>query len=270
MIVRGTPASAGHRAGKCIPFGEECQLRMTDQRLDYDPHARAYAASRRLHPGVLTAIQQAADDLAARRVLEVGVGTGNVLSALTGGFQRLGIDPSRGMLEQAATRDGLLLAQARAEALPLAAESIDLAYSVDVIHHIGDRARAAHEIARALRPGGRLLIATDSWDDIAARVPLASYFPETVPVELERYPPIERIELELAAAGLQIMPAIHVSRTYALTDIRGYETRSYSSLLYISDDAHQHGLARMRADLAHGPIEARSLYTIVVASKPVH
>jgi SAM-dependent methyltransferase len=242
---------------------------MTAQRLDYDPHAGAYAAGRTPNPDVLATIQHAIDSLAAARVLEIGIGTGNVLSSLHGSFVRLGIDPSRGMLELAAHHSHLLLACGFAESLPFAAASIDLAYSVDVIHHIVDRARAAREIARILRPGGRLLIATDSQDDIAARIPLSSHFPETIEIERRRYPPIEHIESELTAAGLNVEPALHVSRTYPLTDIHGYETRSYSSLLLISDDAHQRGLQRLRDDLHHGPIAARSLYTIVIASKRV-
>lgn len=242
---------------------------MTEQRLDYDPHAEAYAASRWVHPGVLAAIQQAADDLRARCVLEIGVGTGNVLSSLTGGFVRLGIDPSRGMLDRAAAHPGLELTQGFAESLPYDDRSIDLAYSVDVIHHIVDRPAAARELRRVLRPGGMALIATDSAEDIAARIPLASHFPETVPVELNRYPPIEVIEAEFTNAGLRVEPALHVSRTYPLTDITGYETKSYSSLLLISDEAHQRGLDRMRSDLTNGPIEALSLYTIVIATCPL-
>lgn len=241
---------------------------MNREHLDYDPHASAYAVSRAVHPGVLAAIQQAADELGARTVLEIGVGTGNVLSSLTGSFERIGLDPSRGMLERAATRPGLRLAQGLAERLPFADGSIDLAYSVDVIHHVVDRSAAARELFRVLRPEGRALIVTDSAEDIAARIPLSSHFPETVAVELRRYPAIETIAAELSGAGLLVQTALQVSRTYPLTDITGYETKSYSSLLLISDEAHQRGLERMRNDLASGPIEALSLYTIVVAERP--
>lgn len=241
---------------------------MTENHLDYDPLAQAYAASRGAHPGVVAAIQQAADTLHARRVLEIGVGTGNVLSALAGNFVRLGIDPSRGMLDLAADHGELVLVRARAESLPFGDGSIDVAYSVDVIHHVKDRNAAACELFRVLRPGGLVLIATDSAEDIAARIPLASHFPETVAVERLRYPPIGTIEAELSSAGLQVESAVHVSRTYPLTDITGYETRSYSSLLLISEADHERGLQRMRDDMTHGPIEARSLYTIVVARRP--
>lgn len=241
---------------------------VTEQRLDYDAHAQAYAESRRPNPDVLAVIQDAIPDSAAGRVLEVGVGAGAFLSALQGVTARIGLDPSRGMLAFAASEAGLLLVQAACEAIPLPSDTVDLAYSVDVIHHIVDRDRAASELFRILVPGGRLLIATDSHDDIAARIPLASHFPETIPVERRRYPPIDRIESELAAAGFEVRPSLHVSRTYLMTDIRGYESRSYSSLLLISDEAHRSGVERLRSDLIHGPIEARTLYTIVVAEKP--
>lgn len=241
---------------------------MPGERLDYDSHAAAYAASRYANPEVLSAIQQAIDEIDARRVLEVGVGTGNVLSSLSGDFERLGLDPSRGMLDCASLHPALLLSQGLAEALPYASGSIDLSYSVDVVHHIVDRNSAMRELARVMRPGGRVLIATDSQDDIAARVPLASHFPETIAVERKRYPPIELIESELTAAGFLVEPALHVSHVYPLTDITGYQTRAYSSLLLISEAAHLRGMDQLRAELRAGPIQAISLYTIVRATKP--
>ncbi len=241
---------------------------MTGNRLDYDPHAEAYAVSRKVHPGVLAAIQQTADELSARRILEIGVGTGNVLASLSGSFERIGVDPSRGMLDRAATVADLELAQGLAESLPFPNGSIDLAYSVDVIHHIADRAAAANELFRILRPGGKALIATDSAQDIARRIPLSSHFPETVAVELRRYPSIEIIETELQTAGLVVESPLRVSLGYPLTDITGYESKSYSSLLLIPDHAHRRGLERMRADLLRGPIEALSLYSIVIATRP--
>jgi SAM-dependent methyltransferase len=242
---------------------------MSNERMDYDPHAAAYAASRRPNPKVLDAIQHVIDRVEPRRVLEIGVGTGNVLSRLTGDFQRLGIDPSQGMLRIAATHPGFVLAQAFAESLPLPDNSIDLAYSVDVVHHIVDRAAAARELQRVLTPGGQVLIATDSQKDIAARIPLSSHFPETIEIERKRYPPIEVIEDELCTAGLDVDVPLHVSHRYPLTDITGYETRSYSSLLMISDEAHRRGLERLCSELENGPIAALSLYTIVRARKPI-
>jgi SAM-dependent methyltransferase len=78
----------------------------------------------------------------------------------------------------------------RAEKLDFPAESFDLLFSVDVVHHITDCAQAFREAWRVLRPGGRFCIVTDSEDIVRNRQPLSVYFPETIALELSRYPAI--------------------------------------------------------------------------------
>ncbi len=94
---------------------------------------------------------------AGRDVLEVGCGTGLVLEKVAQ-FARtaVGIDLSAGMLAKAATR-GLPVAQASATALPIASESVDVAYSFKVLAHIPDIKTALAEMARVVRPGGWVL-----------------------------------------------------------------------------------------------------------------
>lgn len=90
-------------------------------------------------------------------VLEVGCGTGLILSR-TARFARqaIGIDLSGGMLQKAQQR-GLHVVQASATALPLAAASVDVAYSFKVLAHIPDIQGALREMARVVRPGGWVL-----------------------------------------------------------------------------------------------------------------
>ena len=45
-----------------------------------------------------------------------------------------------------------------AEVIPVLASSIDAAWAINVVHHFDDLALAASELARVLRPGGRLLL----------------------------------------------------------------------------------------------------------------
>ncbi len=94
---------------------------------------------------------------AGRDVLEVGCGTGLVLEKVAQ-FARTasGIDLSAGMLAKAAAR-GLPVAQASATALPIASESVDVAYSFKVLAHIPDIKTALAEMARVVRPGGWVL-----------------------------------------------------------------------------------------------------------------
>ena len=94
---------------------------------------------------------------ARRDVLEVGCGTGLILDR-TAQFARTatGIDLSGGMLARAQQR-GLRVIQASATDVPIASESVDVAYSFKVLAHIPDIAGALREMARVVRPGGWVL-----------------------------------------------------------------------------------------------------------------
>ena len=109
-------------------------------------------------------------------VLEVGCGTGLILDRVTS-FARsaVGIDLSGGMLAKAHGR-GLAVAQASATALPVASESVDVAYSFKVLAHIPDIKTAMAEMARAAAwadPRGRphspgpWYIRASGWADFA-------------------------------------------------------------------------------------------------------
>jgi SAM-dependent methyltransferase len=155
----------------------------------------------------------------------------------------------------------------RAERLPFASGSMAMVYSVDVIHHIGNRAAAAAEAYRVLRPGGVYAIVTDSEGDLARRVPLARYFPETVAAERRRYPPIGWLREENAAAGFSGFEEHHTLTRRQLTDIQPYREKAYSSLHLIPPDAFARGIAALEADLARGPIEAESHYTALISRR---
>src|SRR5262249_55232750 len=148
---------------------------------------------RRVHPGVLANLIATGGLGGQSTVLEVGGGTGNYLTALHDrlGCRFVGVAPSTRMLAAAPARaDRIPFVQGRAEALACPAAAFDLVYSVDVIHHVADRPASFREARRVLKPDGRLCTATDSEDDIRRRRPLSSHFPETVAVELDRYPRI--------------------------------------------------------------------------------
>ncbi|RME64029.1 MAG: class I SAM-dependent methyltransferase, partial [Caldilineae bacterium] len=190
-------------------------------------------------------------------VLEVGCGTANYLAALQEitGCQAVGVDPSTQMLAQA--RAQALQAQfwqATAEDMPFLDATFDFIFSVDVIHHVQDRAVYFREAARLLRPGGRFCTVTDSAEDIRQRQPLSSHFPETVPLELARYPRIAELETLLRAAGFRQIYVENVVHEYLLTDIRPFQEKAYSALHFISEEAFQRGLRRLQTELGKGPI----------------
>jgi SAM-dependent methyltransferase len=231
---------------------------------DYSVLADQYASQRRAHPGVLERL--IAPLGSASRVVEVGCGTGNYATAIheRTGCECVGVDPSPQMLGKLRERGSSVRAiEGRAERLDLASENFDLVYSVDVVHHLDDRGAAFREALRVLADGGLFCVVTDSEWMIRNREPQSVYFPETIDVELTRYPRIDTLRSEIARAGFQSLREEVVEYAYVVTDATAYREKVFSALLYISDDAFERGLKRMETDLARGPIRGVSRYLLL-------
>jgi len=118
----------------------------------------------RLEPAAEVAVD-ALGPLDGRRVLDVGCGTGNAaLAAARRGATVTGLDPAERLLAVArerAAREGLDVAFAAAEAtaLGLPDDAFDAVVSVFAVI-FADPARAAAELLRVLRPGGRIVLTT--------------------------------------------------------------------------------------------------------------
>lgn len=98
-------------------------------------------------------------------VLEVGFGGGALLADMlkAGAATAVGVDISVAMMERARRRfanEGARVAlhRASAEELPLADSSVDKAVSVNSLYFWPDPAAAIAELARVVRPGGRLVL----------------------------------------------------------------------------------------------------------------
>jgi ubiquinone/menaquinone biosynthesis C-methylase UbiE len=104
------------------------------------------------------------------RVLDVGCGTGSLAMAArtrVGASGTVdGIDASKEMIERAARKMRRRHVQvdlqiATVEALPFPERSFDVVFSTLMLHHLPRpvRRKCASEMARVLRPGGRVLVA---------------------------------------------------------------------------------------------------------------
>jgi ubiquinone/menaquinone biosynthesis C-methylase UbiE/DNA-binding transcriptional ArsR family regulator len=95
---------------------------------------------------------------------DLGCGSGRIAATIAPYARAVvAVDSSPEMLDVARSRlagfANVELVEGRIEQLPLASASLDLALVVHLLHHIVDPSAALAEVARVLRPGGRLVIA---------------------------------------------------------------------------------------------------------------
>jgi SAM-dependent methyltransferase len=238
--------------------------------IDYDVLAREYARHRGARADVLRELISEGGLTSSSRVLDAGCGTGNYVAALgkSVGCACWGIEPSEQMLAKARSQaPAAHLLQGKAERLDCPDGSLDLVFSVDVIHHVVDRPAYFREAWRVLRKGARVCTVTDSEQIIRQRVPLCAYFPETVEPELKRYPPISDLRRMMEATGFTALKEARVRLAYQLTDIQTYRDKAFSCLHLIPADAFERGVRRMEDDLRKGPISALSQYLLLWGTK---
>jgi SAM-dependent methyltransferase len=94
-------------------------------------------------------------------VLDAGCGEGRFCRMLAErGARTVGIDPTKSLIGEARRRQpGGIFHEAVAEALPLPDASVDLVVSYVSLVDISDYRTAIREMARVLRPGGRVVAA---------------------------------------------------------------------------------------------------------------
>jgi SAM-dependent methyltransferase len=136
---------------------------------DYDGIAGAYSAENEANlingyyerPAILAL----AGDVAGRRILDAGCGSGPLFAALRDrGAIVTGFDKSAGMLEVARRRlgDGADLQVADlGSPLPFPDGAFDDVIASLVLHYLEDWGPALAELRRVLKPGGRLIVSVD-------------------------------------------------------------------------------------------------------------
>ncbi len=163
--------------------------------------------------------------LARPRVLDLCTGTGDVAAALRAARPEavlFGADFSMEMLRRAARKErGLRLVAADALALPFAAAAFDVVTVAFGVRNFSDRGRAFAEIARVLKPRGRLVILEFAparrglfgacrrlycgflLPRIAALCAQSPAAYRYLPASVDRFPPPAELLAELERAGLR-------------------------------------------------------------------
>jgi ubiquinone/menaquinone biosynthesis C-methylase UbiE len=232
--------------------------------IDYDTEQhRDYARGRALGERQLAAWLGAFEAvLPQRRPLEgldVGSGTGRFSPALAAAFGPVtGVEPSVRMREVAESRsrhpEVRYLAGA-AERLPVPSASADYALLFLSWHHVADKPRAARELARAVRPGGRLLLRAN-FRDHHPRPWWLEFFPRGYEADAAIFQPLHEAVETFTSAGWRVADYRTVTepslgtRGEALERLR---LRTLSFFAQLTPDELEIGFRRLEAAVAADP-----------------
>lgn len=235
---------------------------MHDRRVDYDKIAPTY--DRRYADegsrGTARALLSLTRELAAKRILEVGCGTGRWLADLSLVCDKAcGLDYSDGMLRQALKRDEeLWLVRGRAGRLAFPDASFDLVYCVNAIHHFDQQRAFVFEARRLLRPGGALAIIGFDPRQHRDKWYVFDYFESAYETDLARFPSWGTALDWMASAGFvqaewRLAERIRDHKQGAAVLNDPFLAKNASSQLsLLNDDAYAAGMNKIRSAVAKG------------------
>jgi SAM-dependent methyltransferase len=223
---------------------------------DFGPLAESYdelrPADENWHEVAETLVREG--DLAGRRVLDIGCGTGRFATLLAAehGARVWGIDPSPEMLAVARRRASRSVGfrVGRAEELPFKDGWFERA-TMWLVTHLVDRPAAFGEARRVLAGDGRFVVATFDPAHFDCFY-LNRVFPSLQAIDRARFPRPKELTGALDAAGfgdVRLRPLCQrgcIEKAEALERVRG---RHISTLRLLSDTEFEEGLARAEREL---------------------
>jgi ubiquinone/menaquinone biosynthesis C-methylase UbiE len=233
------------------------------RRIDYDTEQyQDYARGRALTGPQLRAWISAFEAVLPSerplRGLDVGSGTGRFTPALADAFgPATGVEPAVRMREIAEeqTHPGVNYLAGRAEDLPVASGQADYALMFLSWHHVQDKPRAVAELARVLRPGGRLLL----WANFSDHHPQPwwlEHFPRGLELDASLFQPLHEVIAMFTSTGWRVVafgmvtPPSSGTRADMLEQLR---LRTFSFFGQLTADEAEAGLRRLEQVVAADP-----------------
>jgi ubiquinone/menaquinone biosynthesis C-methylase UbiE len=234
------------------------------RRIDYDTEQyQDYARGRALADRQLqTWVSAFAAVLPERRPLaglDVGSGTGRFTPALADAFGPVtGVEPSVRMREAAQAQSrhpGVRYLAGSAEDLPVLSGSADYALMFLSWHHVQDKPRAVKELARVLRPGGRLLLRAN-FSDHHPRPWWLGYFPHGYAADASIFQPLHEVIAMFTSDGWRVTSFGTVTEPSAGTYgdmLERLRLRTLSFFAQLSPDELEVGFRRLEEAVAADP-----------------
>jgi ubiquinone/menaquinone biosynthesis C-methylase UbiE len=233
-------------------------------RVDYDTEQyQDYARGRALNESQmrtwLNAFEAALPEHRPLTGLDVGSGTGRYTPALAEAFGPVtGIEPAVRMREVAEAQsqhpDVRYLAGS-AEEMPVPSSGADYALMFLSWHHVQDKPRAAQELTRAIKPGGRLLL-RGNFSDHHPRPWWLEHFPRGYEADAAMFQPLHEViatftslSWRVAGFGTVMEPSVG---TYGEV-LERLRLRTLSFFSQLSPDEVETGFRRLEQAVAAHP-----------------
>jgi ubiquinone/menaquinone biosynthesis C-methylase UbiE len=213
--------------------------------------------------GVEGALRDLIAEIGARRVLEIGCGTGHWLKILASHADRIiGLDSSSGMLRRAMDLSKPIeLVCGSADSIPFAGSAFDLIFVVNALHHFNDKQGFIERAPRLLRSGGALAMIGLDVPSANGHWVIYDYFPGAIEYDQARFPLWEEVISWMWAAGLVVQPLRTVEhicdekRGRSILDDHFIQRHGTSTLMGLTDAQYQAGIDRIKLAIAQA--EAR-------------
>lgn len=240
--------------------------------VNYNEHAQEYSRHRRAYPGLVQHLASLVPENGV--VAEIGCGTANHLRGVAElvPCTAVGLDPHVKMFEIAATAGGsATYVEGTANdlsVLGIAPGGADLLFSVDMVHYLDDPSVYAAQAWKYLKPGGYFCTATDSEWIIRHRLPMTTYFPGTIPLDLGRHHATDVLVSAFQQVGFVEVDQRIFGEEGTLADATRFRDKANSVLHLLPEDEWLAGLARLEADLAGGPVPSNNRTCLLTVRKP--
>jgi ubiquinone/menaquinone biosynthesis C-methylase UbiE len=249
------------------------------RRVDYDTeqyqdYTRGRALTDQQQQTWISAFAAALPEARPLTGLDVGSGTGRFTPALARAFGPVtGIEPSERMREIARAQSRhpeVHYLAGSAEAMPVPSASADYALLFLSWHHVQDKPQAVRELARVLRPDGRLLLRAN-FSDHHPRPWWLGYFDRGYETDASLFQPLHEVIEMFTSAGWRVASFGTVTepssgtRADMLVRLR---LRTLSFFAQLSPDELETGFRRLELAVAAdpdapAPVFAEPLLTLV-------